>query len=505
MKLSNKHQNPTPSIITRTDFSGGLNTSTNADGITENQLLVAENVEVERNSGRLKTVAGTVDIFLSSYIISAAMYDEINKVILLVFTNKSVHIFNLLTGTVSNSVGTLNGDLYPVCESWENGLLIATGGKLQYFNGTTLQTLTDSSNSDFVYSRASRVLTTSPDNFIRYSGVGDETNWSENTNDMSSSKFVEVGYKDGGHVVGMVNLSQDVLIIKDNRRVYRLSGEFPNWSINEVSRNVECSGRLSFCAVADSVFILGKNEVQVMQTTQSYGDVKPQNVASLVMNEIQKLPNNAIVRYVPPLNQVWFIGYGGSIMLYDLNVNAWYKRKFNSHVVDVIPVGDEVFVVKADRISRLDETIFFDCGIAMQWKFQAQRLISQHAYLLKRSQISIIPYSALLYTGQISVGAVRLSFPIPARNIKIYKNHSRIYKNHTKICLSARRRFTYMKQDLIYDNLTPVFGNPTKIFSRPTVLKESRNIFRSKFLDIIGRGSGGGFLLNGITFEIVEV
>jgi len=62
-----------------------------------------------------------------------------------------------------------------------------------------------------------------------------------------------------------------------------------------------------------------------------------------------------------------------------------------------------------------------------------------------------------------------------------------------------------MKQDLIYDNLTPIHGNVTKIFSRPTVIKESRNIFRSKFLDIIGRGSGGGFLLNGINFEVVEV
>lgn len=506
MKLSNKHQSPAPSVIVRADFSGGLNTSTNADGITENQLLVAENIEVERNSGRLKTVAGTVDIFLSNFIISAAMYDEINKVILLVFTNKSVHVLNLLTGAVSDSVGTLNGNLYPVCQSWENGLLIATGGKLQYFDGMTLQTLTDSSDSNFVYTRASRVLTTSPDNFIRYSAVGDETDWTENdTIDSSDYKFVEIGYKDGGNIVGMVNLSQDVLIIKDNRRVYRLSGEFPNWSINEVSRNVECSGRLSFCAVSDSVFILGKNEVQVMQTTQSYGDVKPQNVASLIVNEIQKLPNNAIVRYVPPLNQVWFIGYGGSVMLYDLNVNAWYKRKFNSPVVDVISVGDEVFIVKADRISRLDEGSFFDSGMAMQWKFQAQRLISQHTYLLKRSQISLIPYSQLLYTGQISVGAVRLDFPIPARNIKIYKNHSRIYKNHTKICLSARKRFTHMKQDLIYDNLTPIYGNHTKIFSQPTVLKESRNVFRSKFLDIIGCGSGGGFLLNGITFEVVEV
>lgn len=505
MKLTNKHQNPSPVLITRADFSGGLNTSTNADGIAENQLLTAENVEVERNSGRLKTVAGTVDIFLSNYIITAAMYDEINKVMLLVFTDKSVHIFNLLTGIVSGSIGVLSGNLYPVCESWEDGLLIATGGKLQYFNGTTLQTISGSSDSNFVYTRASRVLTTSPDNFIRYSAVGDETNWMENTGDMSTSKFVEVGYKDGGQIVGMVNLSQDILIVKNNRRVYRLSGEFPDWTINEVSRNVECSGRLSFCAVADSVFILGKNEMQVMQTTQSYGDVKPQNVANLVVSEVQKLPENAIVRYVPPLNQVWCIGYGGSVLMYDLNVSAWYKRKFNTTITDVISVGDEIFVIRADRISRLDEGSFFDCGMAMQWKFQAQRLISQKAYLLKRSQISIIPYSQLLYTGQISIGAVRLGFPIPARNIRIYKNTSRIYKNHTKICLSARRRFTYMKQDLIYDNLTPIHGNITKIFSRPTVLKESRNIFRSKFLDIIGRGSGGGFLLNGITFEIVEV
>ena len=303
----------------------------------------------------------------------------------------------------------------------------------------------------------------------------------------------------------MANLSQDILLIKNNRRVYRLSGEFPDWQINEVSRNVECSGRLSYCAVADSVFILGKNEVQVIQTTESYGDVKPTNVASLITKEIQKLPENAIVRFVPPLSQVWFIGKNGIVLMFDTTVNAWYKREFNSEIIDVISIGDEVFVVKKDRISKLDEGTFYDNGLPLRWNFQAQRLVSQHDYLLKRTQISVIPLSANLYSGQVWAGAVRVPFPIPARSIKIYQNNSPIYKTHAKICLSARRKFVYVSGEKIFDNPAPIYGNEQKIFGRLTMIRESRNVFRSKFIDIRGNGSGGGFLLNGIILDIAEV
>ena len=68
----------------------------------------------------------------------------------------------------------------------------------------------------------------------------------EHGNYDSSAKFLEVGYKDGGKLFGMINLSSDVLLVKDNRRLYRLNGEYPNWSLNEVSRNVEVRSRLEF-------------------------------------------------------------------------------------------------------------------------------------------------------------------------------------------------------------------------------------------------------------------
>lgn len=498
MKLGTKHENQQP--IVRADFSGGLNTTANVDGIAENQLSVAVNVEVDHSTGRLKTVAGTTDLIYFEGI-CAALYDEINQILLLADNDKEVHA--VYSGNkITPAIGVLSGDLYPTATSWENGLLVASGGKLQYFNGTTLETI-ESPTATGVYVRAGRVLVTD-DNNVHYSGVGDETNWTEDTGDDSSSKFVEAGYKDGGNLIGMVNLSADVLLIKDNRRLYRLNGEFPDWSISEISRNVEVSGRLSYCAVADSVFILGRNEVQNIQTTNAYGDMKPQNVSTLITSEIQKLPANAKLRHVPPLQQIWAIS-GREVLIFDLVTQSWFKREFNSPVIDVISIGDEVLIIKSDRVSRLDEGTFFDSGLPLQWKWQGQRLVSQHDYLLKRTQISVIPLSTLLYAGQIRVGAVILGLPIPDRNVKIYGNRSRIYKCHVKICLPGRRRFVYVKGEPIYENLTPIYGNKQKIFSRPTFIKESRNVFRSKFLDIGGRGSTGGVIFNAIILDLVEV
>ncbi|MBR4383384.1 MAG: hypothetical protein IKP64_07485, partial [Selenomonadaceae bacterium] len=399
MKLGTKH-GETQTTVVRADFSGGLNTTANVDGIAENQLSLALNVEVDHATGRLKTVAGTTDVLKFANIFAAA-YDEINRTLLLVTQDRTVYAVSN-DGQVSGALGTLSGALYPISTSWEDGLLLASGGKLQYYNGTTLETIADSPTSTGVYVRAGRVLVTD-DNNVRYSGVGDETNWTEDTGDDSSSKFVEAGYKDGGRLIGMVNLSTDVLLVKDNRRLYRLSGEIPNWSIVEVSRNVEVSGRLGFCAVTDSVFILGRNAVQNIQTTNAYGDMKPQNVATLIAIEIQKLPANAMLRYVPPLNQIWAIS-GKIALMFDLVTNSWYKREFNSPVVDVISIGDTVYVIKPDRVSKLDGGTFYDSGRPLQWKWQAQRLVSQHEYLLKRTQISVIPLSTLMYTGQIRVG-----------------------------------------------------------------------------------------------------
>ena len=500
MRLSRKHQNQQPVVFA--DFSGGLNTSTSIESIAKNQLAECVNCEADHSTGRLKTVAGTIDILQADNIF-AAIYDEINNAVLIVKTDKSVHLYDANLMFVK-SLGNLTGTLFPISCPWENGVIISSGDKLQYYDGTNLTTLTDSPICSAVYIRAGRVVAVT-DTELRYSAVGDETSWTEDTGDNSSAKYLEIGYKDGGKILGAVNLYSDILIIKNNRRVYRLSGEFPNWQLTEVTRNIECGGRLSFCDIADAVFVLGRNEAQMIRTTDAFGDMKPSNVASQVAREINLLPGNALVRFVPPLQQIWCIGAKGLVMIYDLAFNSWYKRQFNSEVIDVISVGNAVFVVKPDRIARLDEKTFYDSEKPLQWRFTAQRLVSQHDYLLKRTQISVMPVMSDLYTGSISAGAVIVPFPIPSQSISIYENKSTIVNNHVAIDTSERQRYLYSKDDTIYENVESIYENDRSIFSRQSYIKESRNIYRNKFIDIRGSGEGGGFILSGIILDLVEV
>lgn len=498
--LSTKHARQQQ--LSLVDFSGGLNTSSSMAGIEQNQLYDVLNMELDSITNRLKTVAGTVDVqsFTDKTIVAAA-WDEINDKFILVDSERRVYATDFTTTT---SIGALSGMLYPICASWEDGLLIASGGRLQYYNGSTLVTIDNSPLSTSVYTRAGRVVVTT-ENEVHYSGVGDETNWSEDTGDYSSSVWVEAGYKDGGKFVGMASLSQDMLIFKDNRRVYRLSGEFPDWSIVEVSRNVEALSRTAFISIVNTVVVLGRNEVQALQPTADYGDVKPEGVGTKVTRELAQLPQNARVRFLPPLSQIWFIGTGGKVLILDTNHSAWFKRQFNSEVVDVVSVGNTVYVIKPDRISKLQDNTFADNGKPLAWRFQAKRIESHNEYLLKRTQVSILPYTSDMYSGYVKVGGVILGLPIPACSLRIFNNHAKIYKNRTKIFGAGRSKGLYVHGEMIYQNLTPIYGNRTKIFSRRDIIKESRNVYRSKYLTVEGYGSAGGFLLNGIALDLVEV
>lgn len=503
MKLSSKHGEQQQAIV-RADFTGGLNTSMSAEDIAENQLASVLNMEIDHTNGKLRTVTGTRDI-LTAENIFAAIYDRINGVILVVKSDKKIYLADFEGNISGNSLGSLSGELYPKYFAWEDGVLIASGGKLQYFNGSSLKQI-NSPQADDVFVRAGRVVVTSGTN-LYFSGTGDENYWQADSNVESASKFVEAGYKDGGILIGAVPLSQSIFVLKANKICYRLAEEYPRWSVVEVATQVECSGRRSYCAAGDDVFILGADEAHLIQNG-FYGNVKPEDIAALVKSEIHRLPKDAQVRYISPLAQIWCLGRGGLVLIFDVMLKSWFRRQFNAEILDVFTAGDEVYLVKADRISRLDKGTFKDNGAYMNWHFLAQRLVSHHDFLLKRSKVSVTPLNTEYYCGQFNCGRVTLALPIPDTALKIHGNDSPIYRNKTRIMRFGRRNATILPQlpdEKIFWSEQFFPDNRHKIFSPNTFVVESRNIFRSKYLDISGHGQGGGFVIHSIVLDVAEV
>lgn len=503
MILSSKHaqrQQPTA----RADFTGGLNTAASVEDIAENQLAEVVNMEIDAATGRLRTVAGTIDI-LETENIFAAIYDSINSLILIVKNDKQIFLADFQGNIQNSSIGNLSGNLYPKYCAFENGVLVASGGALQYFNGTELLTL-NSPAAENVFVREGRVIIVSETN-LYYSGVGDENFWLEDNNVESAAKFIEVGYKDGAKIICTVPLAQDIFILKNNKHAYRLGGVYPEWQINKSAENVECSGRLAYCAVADEVFVVGANEVSLIQNA-FYGNFKPEDIAAQIKSEIHRLPKNPLVRFVNSLWQVWIIGKGGAVLIYDVRLKAWFKRQFNAAVIDVFTVADEVYIVKADRISKLDNGTFKDNGEYLSWKFTAQRLVSHYDYLLKRTKITVTPLNHEYYCGKISVGKVVVPLPIPKRPVETFENDSPIFDNATRINGKGRVRGVMLPQipnDDIFKNKKLSFEERQKIFANNKFEIVSKNVFRSHYLNVKGEGTGGRFILNQIVMDIAEV
>ena len=204
MQLSAKHNQTT---ISYNNFYGGLNTTTAQEMIAENELSRCLNMDIDTQSGLLKVVDGNKNIFTppDGVKIKSTMYDPINCIWLVVDKNNAVYTIDLTATkpSLSATIGTLTGNLFPCHAAWESGLLIASGGKLQYYNGTALVILTNSQAAcSAVYVKKGRVvtndLTSENRSNIYFSATGDETTWADTSVDDSSGKWLEVGYKDGG-------------------------------------------------------------------------------------------------------------------------------------------------------------------------------------------------------------------------------------------------------------------------------------------------------------------
>lgn len=514
MQLSTKHQNQQQ--VEFYDFTGGLNTATTEEQIAENQLARCTNFEVQAMTGLLKTVDGTKKAYRipidSDYNITSATYDVLNEHIVLfadngtVFSSKLSSDFNKVM-----QIGRLSGTLQPITAVWEDGLIVASGGHLQYIAGYQMKTITTSPNEcKGCYVRSGRVLTFDNE-MVRYSGVGDEENWTEDSNDPSSSLFVEAGYKAGGKIIGMVNMSSDILIIKDNGMLFRLAGEFPNWEIHEVARNVECRSRNAYCNVLSNTFILGSRRLQGITTTNEYGSMKPVDIAQNVRNELNKLGAGARLRYVAPLNQIWIIDGTEEVLMYDLNAQAFFKRKFNAKVSDVLSVDENVYVIKQAGVDILDEFSYTDEGKALEYELQLKTHISHYNYLLKRVVLACTGFAESGTNAALHIGR-SIKIPIPVQyiaglNSRVYGNNNFVYLNNDLVYNVTLHKIVYSNQDdIVYGNLEYVYGNEQYVLDYDSyVISDKRIRYRDKSIRIKLNGSGCKFILNKIKLDVVEV
>lgn len=497
MRISSEHANQ--QTVRFSDFSGGLNTTDAPESIAENELSRSINVEIY--NGQLKTVAGDRAVYKSSDIsFNNIIYDAIESKMLLTDTDRNVYL--LEDGTLT-SKGTLTGKSEVQYAAWEDGVLIASGGKLQYYHGGMLETIANAPDvCRGAFIKQGRVWTFY-DDVLKCSAIGDETAWTNDSNDSSSSQWLQVGYKDGGKIVGVCSLSSDILIFKDNHHAYHLAGAFPNWTLSEIGRQIDCKSYHACVALGNSTLALGRAKMQAVSVTDDYGDMMARDISQKIYRDIISLPTVRL-RYLPSLNQVWLLGGTRSFLFLDANTGGWFTRKYNDYVMDAVEADGSIYFLKHDGLYVLDASLQSDDGNTMLWRFKPKTLVSDNNYLIKRVRIDTTPFHVSYASEALYVGRVRLSITQPESAEWIYENSGTIYNSELGV-LAIQSRALETNTEEVYLSPEELLDSELPLVLQSTYRSETRCVDREKSIHTSAYGSGGVTVFNSIAFDIVEV
>jgi len=471
MRIGSKHSGV--KVIQFTDFSGGINYAVPPEALANNECVTLLNWEYDFSSGVLKTRDGLKKI--------SSLTDEINQLfyaknlqILLASAGNKLYKYNN-DGTFTE-IGNLSGSEIPVFAEWSNKVLIASGGKLQSYDGSDLITIVDSPLCDYVNVQYGRVIVSKQgEDYLYWSGIGDETNWNFSGTDADALQL-EVGYKDGGNIVAVKMLSKDVVVFKDNKRIYRVVGAYPNWTIYEISRDNGALSKFAVAEVGNSIAFIDESGIRSLDTVLEYGDIKVRDVGEkiniwLIRNLI---PSQIRVWHVKPKGQIWVkLQDDKFIYVFHYANKAWTVFQFPQGCSAVVYDDTTIYVALGTNLYKMSNTVLTDDGADIQAKLITKKIHPNRQFLLKRGKI--------FYQG-LSTGTA---------NLKINK----LYKN---LDISQSGDVAYLDSDIAYSDDAPVVQETSS-------LVEFRCNHRIPYLQPEITIISGNIKLLGLILEVVEV
>lgn len=515
-RLSAKHQNQQAVVLG--DFTGGLNTAAAEEFIGDNQLAEVVNMEADVISKKLSTVMGTIDVYRNDdkeFVFT--FWDNINQQLILCDDGGTLYTGDENFENIEE-IGDIEGDPKDLsAANWERGVLLAGGRHLNYFyqEGEKPEEVkkflkvikTSPEHCRCVFIRSGRVIVINDGDELLFSAVGREglredgsddietvdgqevTAWTQDPNDPSAALFAEIGYKAGGKLISACPSSTDILLMKDNGLCYKLNGEYPDWKISEVSRELYCKNVNGSCSLGTGkALVLGNGILSAVDTTQEYGDMKPAQMGQQIPMQIAQLPENTKLRYIASLNQVWFITNSPYVLVYSVDTNSFYQRWFNSTVKEVVGVNQKTYILKDNAVSVLDFNggKLEDNGQPLVFKARFRTELSSRQVLVKTESVSVTPWVKEYDRPDVTFHIAKVNIPFPRKKI-----------DDELVQTIGPTQFG--KEPASYGEIDESY------FQRKTVTTRLRQLYRGDRVRISLEGKGFPFTLNYITYEKVEV
>lgn len=396
MRRATKHQ------FNKMQFSplnGGVNVSQVGEQIADNEMQECKNFWYEKDSMRLVGRGGLSKLEDFESRVVSMYYDIETNTTFVFLANRDCYQMVASSGTTQlKYLDKLTGTKKPQCCKYKNQLFVASGDWLQtwdYGKNSTLVAVTTSPKCDRIFYRFGRLaVTMTGSDRIIYSSMGDATSdiaWEENTNDDSSSKWLDIGADDGGDIVDIVPLATDMIIFKSNGKAYQLVGDadYNTWSVYNVANFTDMpSGYSSECVATNlgqEVVFLSLRGLKTLSATQDYGNITATDIGSKFAKlmteefyepEMYHLRRHKTLMIRPTANKRYFVAF-------NYGINAATTIEFAMEVDSILETKDDVFVACGQTIYRWSVEATTDDNYPIEYKLKTKAVLGSDEILVK--------------------------------------------------------------------------------------------------------------------------
>lgn len=259
---------------------GGVDYSVPMQDLDPTKLFVATNLYYDINDGKLKTRPGLVRVTDTAIPDLRDVYVETVQGTQYVLVTSTTKLYKLVgsslveIGALSNTSGTA----VTTVAAFIDNLYIASGAKLQKWDGTTLYTdggawSPGAPDCGIVIAKSARLFVNDVDtkDLIKASGVINDTTFA-----YPDGITFRAGWRDGDGVVAMHPLADDLVIFKgpNKRSIHVLKGIYPNWDMVEIVRGSGAIATKAINRVGADVLVLDRDGLNSVSGTIEYGDFR---------------------------------------------------------------------------------------------------------------------------------------------------------------------------------------------------------------------------------------
>lgn len=414
-------------VLSFADFSGGINVMTTGDLIAQNEMQECQNFWFLGNQRSLQPRGGLFAVGSADTELVSAYYDNDSNT-LLVFDTKGGVYHASSDGKNVNKVGSLTGKQRPVCAKFQDMIWIASGGKLQFYDYTshTISTVLNGPTCDMVFQRFARLcVSMSGTDRITYSATGDGTDWTEDSNDLSKSQWIDVGYGDSGDIIAVAPLATDLMIIKNNGMIYQLTGDadVSSWAVYRIASETDAVGRQAAVPIGNDVIFVSRGGLKTLSTTMDYGNIATAEIGqkfNLLVTQSQYDPQAVHLRrrklllVRPTEDRSYWLAYNYA-------VGAATTLHFSVPVHDIVETQDRVLVVAGVFLYELAEEHLRDGETPIDYAIRLKDVVSSEKIIVR--SVDMDAQAAQAGTVSVNVDCVALDMPTNQRR-KVRCNHT---------------------------------------------------------------------------------